>query len=183
MFGGRAPLARACSCSSASSRATRRIWPGIRSVGPAGRVLDEALATAGIERRETYVTNAVKHFKWLSRGKCRCTKLASAREIAACRPWLEAEIESLAPSLIVCLGATASRSADRPPVSHYARAGPDNGQRLVRWIMATYHPSAVLCLAPTTRHRMRCGELADDLRQAAQRVELRMVCASHGGAE
>lgn len=78
-------------------------------VGPAGALLDKALIEAGIERRDTYVTNAVKHFKWEPRGKRRIHKKPNAPEIAACRPWLDAEIEVIKPEVVVCLGATAAR--------------------------------------------------------------------------
>lgn len=77
-------------------------------VGPAGKLLDDALKEAGIQRADCYVTNAVKHFKWEPVGKRRIHKKPSAREIAACRPWLEAEVRSIRPRTIVCLGATAA---------------------------------------------------------------------------
>jgi len=80
-------------------------------VGPAGGILDQALRTVGIDRSKSYVTNAVKHFKWKPRGKLRIHQKPSSREIEACRPWLSAEIRSLQPGIIVCLGATAVRSA------------------------------------------------------------------------
>src|SRR5205085_12045315 len=79
-------------------------------VGPAGKLLDRALAEAGIDRQEAYVTNAVKHFKWEPKGKRRIHKKPSAREIAACRPWLEAELAVLKPKVLVCLGATAAQA-------------------------------------------------------------------------
>src|SRR6516162_7036628 len=79
-------------------------------VGPAGVLLDKALAEAGIDRRKTYVTNAVKHFKWDPRGKRRIHKKPDSIEIAACRPWLDAEIEVVSPEVIVCLGATAAQA-------------------------------------------------------------------------
>ena len=79
-------------------------------VGPAGKLLDEALAEAGIDRKQAYVTNAVKHFKWEPRGKRRIHKKPNAAEMAACRPWLDAEIAALHPKVIVCLGATAAQS-------------------------------------------------------------------------
>src|SRR5258705_1920748 len=77
-------------------------------VGPAGNLLDRALSEAGIAREETYVTNAVKHFKWEPIGKRRIHKKPSPREVAACRPWLEAEIRIVRPSIVICLGATAA---------------------------------------------------------------------------
>src|SRR5215211_880457 len=79
-------------------------------VGPAGRLLDDALEAAGIDRKETYVTNAVKHFKWEPRGKRRIHKKPNTLEINACQPWLEAEIAAVRPQVIVCLGATAAQS-------------------------------------------------------------------------
>jgi uracil-DNA glycosylase len=79
-------------------------------VGPAGRVLDEGLEAAGISRAETYVTNVVKHFKWIPKGKRRIHKKPSAREIAACLPWLEKEIDVIKPQVLVCLGATAAQA-------------------------------------------------------------------------
>src|SRR5437868_10465485 len=79
-------------------------------VGPAGRILDRALEEAGIDRREVYVTNTVKHFKWEPRGKRRIHKKPNSREIAACRPWLEAELRVVRPDLLVCLGATAAQA-------------------------------------------------------------------------
>ena len=79
-------------------------------VGPAGKLLNEALDAVGIDRRTIYVTNAVKHFKWESRGKLRLHKNPSAREVADCRPWLLAEIAAVRPKMLLCLGATAARS-------------------------------------------------------------------------
>src|SRR5439155_4823111 len=79
-------------------------------VGPAGKILDRALAEAGINRNEVYVTNAVKHFKWEPRGKRRIHQKPNSREIAACRPWLEAELRLVKPRLLVCLGSTADQT-------------------------------------------------------------------------
>ena len=79
-------------------------------VGPAGRVLDEGLEAAGIDRGQVYVTNAVKHFKWTPRGKRRIHAKPNGLEIAACRPWLDAEIQAVRPALVVCLGATAAQA-------------------------------------------------------------------------
>src|SRR5712691_7717718 len=79
-------------------------------VGPAGKIMDRALEEAGIDRKEVYVTNAVKHFKWEPRGKRRIHKKPNSLEITACKPWLEAEIEALHPEVIVCLGATAAQA-------------------------------------------------------------------------
>jgi uracil-DNA glycosylase family protein len=123
-------------------------------VGPAGRVLDEALERAGVRRAEVYLTNAVKHFKFEERGKRRLHKKPGAREIEACRPWLGAELEAIRPRVVVCLGATAANSIDR-----FENLG---GAEVVR----TIHPSAAL-RAPEreARHALR-ARLARDLRKA-----------------
>jgi uracil-DNA glycosylase family protein len=83
-------------------------------VGPAGKIMDRALAEAGIDRKEVYITNAVKHFKWEPRGKRRLHKKPNSREIAACRPWLEAELRLVKPNLVVVLGATAAQTIFGP---------------------------------------------------------------------
>jgi DNA polymerase len=113
-------------------------------VGPAGKMLDRALAEAGIDRGQCYVTNAVKHFKWEPRGKRRLHKKPSAREIAACRPWLLAELELIAPQFLICLGATAARAVfDRIMKITDAR-----GKLLTtpgaQHTIVTVHPSALL---------------------------------------
>jgi DNA polymerase len=136
-------------------------------VGAAGRLLDELLAEAGIDRQKTYVTNAVKHFKWEPRGKRRLHAKPSSREIAACRPWLEAEIASIEPDLIVCLGATAAQSflgRDFRITRQRGRILPGGGNAR---ILATYHPSAVL-RAPDEESRgaMR-SDMLHDLKVAA----------------
>src|SRR5438552_14499876 len=111
-------------------------------VGPAGRLLDEALAQAGIDRALVYVTNVVKHFKWEPRGKRRIHKKPNAREIGACRPWLEAEIALIKPKVIVALGATACQAL----LGLQFRVTKQHGQfiesTLAPYIMATIHPSA-----------------------------------------
>src|SRR5690606_19728737 len=113
-------------------------------VGPAGRLLDEALEESGIERDEVYVTNAVKHFKWEPRGKRRLHRKPSAREMAACQPWLDAEAEVINPQVIVCLGATAAQRF----LGRDFRITRQRGQLFETdrdWqILATWHPSAIL---------------------------------------
>src|SRR6478735_5543343 len=113
-------------------------------VGPAGRLLDEALAAAGIDRAAFYVTNAVKHFKWKSAGKRRIHQKPSAPEIAACKPWLEAELALLKPAIIVALGATAAQALMGPAF----RVTRDRGHPFqVPWaqvFFATVHPSSIL---------------------------------------
>jgi DNA polymerase len=136
-------------------------------VGPAGRLLDEALAEAGIERADTYVTNAVKHFKWTPKGKRRIHQKPSWGEIAACRPWLEAELAVVRPDVLVCLGATAAQAL----LGRAVRVTRDRGRplesELARVALATVHPSSIL-RAPDDESRRRERSLfVDDLRVAA----------------
>jgi uracil-DNA glycosylase family protein len=135
-------------------------------VGPAGRLLDESLAAAGLDRSTVYVTNAVKHFRFEERGKRRLHKKPSAGQVQACKPWLLAEIDVVAPELIVCLGATAAQSL----MGGAFRITKLRGQVLPRnggaEILATYHPSAVLrAPLPSDRDRMK-RELIQDLKVA-----------------
>ena len=119
---------------------------GTPFVGPAGRLLDEALAVAGVDRSEAYVTNAVKHFKWTRKGngKVRLHQKPNAAEVAACRPWVEAELEAVRPEIVVCLGATAALSL----LGNEVRVTRDRGRwlssELVPRALLTIHPSAVL---------------------------------------
>jgi uracil-DNA glycosylase family protein len=113
-------------------------------VGPAGQLLDAALIAAGIDRKQVYVTNAVKHFKWEPRGKCRIHKKPGAREIDACRPWLEAEIAALHPQVIVCLGATAAQSLLGRDFRVTQHRGEFLQSPLAHVVMATVHPSSIL---------------------------------------
>ena len=112
-------------------------------VGPAGRMLDKALAEARISRDEVYITNAVKHFRWIQRGKRRLHQKPVVRQIMACKPWLEAEIASIHPKLVVCLGATAAHSilGKVVPIGQ-ARGKFFNGQR-GETVFITIHPSAI----------------------------------------
>src|SRR5207237_6385548 len=117
---------------------------GVPFVGPAGRVLDEALELAGIDRGAAYVTNAVKHFKWEPRGKRRIHAKPNSREVAACKPWLKAEVEVLQPDLIVALGATAAQAIFGPKF----RVTQHRGETITdsTWapcVMATVHPSSL----------------------------------------
>src|SRR3989442_8492649 len=132
-------------------------------VGPAGRLFDDALAEAGIDRAQTYVTNIVKHFKWEPRGKRRIHKKPNAREITACRPWLEAEIALVKPKVIVCLGATAAQALLGPKFRVSKQRGKFIESTLAPYIMATVHPSSIL-RAPddATRHAEK-RRVIDDL--------------------
>jgi len=131
-------------------------------VGPAGKILDKALEEAGIDRKEVYVTNAVKHFKWEPRGKRRIHKKPNSLEITACKPWLEAEIEALHPEVIVCLGATAAQSLLGRQFKVSVQRGQWVESPLAPFVMATVHPSSLL-RAPDdeTRHREMERFIAD----------------------
>ena len=123
-------------------------------VGPAGKLLDRALEAAGIDRKLVYVTNAVKHFKWVARGKRRIHEKPNAREIAACRPWLEAELRVIKPEILVCLGATAAQALLGKNFRVTKMRGQILQADLAEKVMATVHPSSIL-RAPDdeTRHR------------------------------
>ena len=137
-------------------------------VGPAGRLLDDALIEAGIDRAQTYVTNVVKHFKWEPRGKRRIHKKPNAGEINACRPWLEAEISLVKPKVIVCLGATAAQALLGPQFKVTKQRGQFIESTLAPFIMATVHPSSIL-RAPddATRHDEK-RKFIDDLKRVAR---------------
>jgi uracil-DNA glycosylase len=122
-------------------------------VGPAGKLLDAALVEAGVDCKKVYVTNAVKHFKWEPRGKRRIHKKPNAAEIAACRPWLDAEIAALKPKVIVCLGATAAQALLGRDFRVTQHRGELLESPLAPHVMATVHPSSIL-RAPDepTRH-------------------------------
>jgi len=136
-------------------------------VGPAGRILDKALADVGLERDDVYMTNAVKHFKWTAKGKRRIHQRPSAREVAACHPWLEEELAAVDPSVVVLLGATAGQAL----FGSKFRVGASRGQVLDldgRAVVATIHPSAVLRVQePADRDEQYAGLVAD-LRRAVE---------------
>jgi DNA polymerase len=139
-------------------------------VGPAGKLLDSALERAGIAREQTYVTNAVKHFKWEPRGKRRIHKKPNTAEIAACRPWLEAEIATVQPKIIVCLGATAAQSL----LGRAFRVTQQRGQllksKLAPFIMATVHPSSILRAPDQETRHAEMQRFIDDLKKVANRL-------------
>ena len=113
-------------------------------VGPAGKILDRALEDAGIDRTQVYVTNTVKHFKWEPRGKRRIHKKPNSREIAACRPWLEAELRVVRPDLLVCMGATAAQAVFGPSFRVTRDRGKVLESELAPKVVATVHPSSLL---------------------------------------
>jgi uracil-DNA glycosylase family protein len=139
-------------------------------VGPAGKILDQALDEAGIDRGDAYVTNVVKHFKWVPKGKRRIHQPPKAEEIKACAPWLEAELDVVDPELLVCLGATAVRAV----IGTKARVMKDHGElidsKLGRTAMPTLHPSAILRADPEDRDDAM-ALLVGDLRAARKRLE------------
>jgi uracil-DNA glycosylase len=137
-------------------------------VGPAGRLLDRCLAEAGIERGRTYLTNTVKHFKWVPRGGRRIHGKPNSLEIAACFPWLEAELAAVKPRIVVALGATAAQAL----FGKDFRVTRDRG-RLVpsRWApyaLATVHPSSLLRAPDEETRRRETGRFIEDLKKAAE---------------
>ena len=133
-------------------------------VGPAGALLDKALAEAGIPRAQVYVTNAVKHFKWEPRGKRRIHKKPRVSEIKACRPWLEAELRAVRPTVVVCLGATAAQSVHGPQFRLMQHRGEVLPSALAERVIATIHPSAVLRAPDAEARRAAYEMLVTDLR-------------------
>jgi uracil-DNA glycosylase len=139
-------------------------------VGPAGRLLDEALEAAGVDRDIVYVTNAVKHFRFEQRGKLRFHVKPTTRQIQACHPWIQAELLVVEPRVVVCLGATAAQTL----IGKEFRITKQRGELLpgppAEWVIATHHPSAIL-RAPEKSDRVRKRhELIDDLQLAATKL-------------
>jgi DNA polymerase len=135
-------------------------------VGPAGTVLDRALDEAGLSRDEIYVTNAVKHFKWEPRGKRRIHLKPRMSEVKACRPWLEAELERIAPRVIVCLGTTAVQSVLGPGITIASAKGRTLGSTFGP-VIVTRHPSSVLRAQQKADRDAAYQELLGDLKRAA----------------
>jgi uracil-DNA glycosylase family protein len=140
-------------------------------VGPAGRLFDELLEEAGIDRGEAYVTNAVKHFKWQPRGKRRIHQKPNAAELAACRPWLDAELEVVKPEALVCLGATAAQAL----LGRSFRVTRDRGtlldSPLAPITVATVHPSSILRAPDDEARRRERALFVDDLRVVAAALD------------
>jgi uracil-DNA glycosylase family protein len=139
-------------------------------LGPAGKLLDEALAEAGIDRKKVYVTNAVKHFKWEPRGKRRIHKKPNAAEIAACRPWLDAEIAAIHPNVIVCLGATAAQALLGRDFRVTQHRGEFLKSDLAPIVMATVHPSSILRAPDESRRHVEMKRFTSDLKKIASRA-------------
>jgi len=140
-------------------------------VGPAGKILDRALAEAGINRDEVYVTNAVKHFKWEPRGKRRIHQKPNSREIAACRPWLEAELRLIKPKLLVCLGSTAGQTIFGPSFRVTRERGKVLSSKFAPKVVTTVHPSSLL---------RQPDEMSRDREYARFVVDLRVALKAAG---
>ena len=143
-------------------------------VGPAGALLDQVMEQVGIPRDDVYITNAVKHFKFEPRGKRRIHSKPSAREVAACRPWLEAEIKVIHPKIIVCLGATAAQSL----LGSGFRVTQHRGEILgdTPWaqaLVATVHPSSILRAPDHDAREQAKARFVTDLRIVARRLKSR----------
>ena len=141
-------------------------------VGPAGRILDEALSAAGIEKSEVYITNAVKHFNWAPdpRGKRRIHKKPRYSEIQACRPWLDAEISVTRPQVIICLGATAAQALLGKDFSVMRQRGQFVASQLAPFVMATVHPSSILRAQDDKSRREQKAAFIRDLSLAAHEL-------------
>jgi DNA polymerase len=140
-------------------------------VGPAGRVLDDALAAAGIDRERIYVTNAVKHFKWPARGKRRIHDKPNRAEVTACRPWLDRELAIVKPRVLVLLGATAAQTLLGASFRVTRERGrPIDGTEFAEHVIATVHPSAIVRIRDREARAEAERGLAADLRAAAELV-------------
>jgi uracil-DNA glycosylase family protein len=136
-------------------------------VGPAGRLLDKALEQAGIERSRAYVTNVVKHFKWEPRGKRRIHAKPNPLEIMACQPWLEAELQVVNPSVVVCLGATAAQALLGKKFRVTQERGKVFASPLAARVMATVHPSSILRAPDDETRHLEMSRFVDDMRRVA----------------
>jgi uracil-DNA glycosylase family protein len=140
-------------------------------VGPAGEVLSEALERAGIDRKDAYVTNAVKHFKWTQgRGKRRLHQRPNTEEVSACRPWLDAELAVVRPEVLVCLGATAAKALLGSKVRVTRDRGRFFDSELAPAVSVTVHPSSILRMDGAEERDAARAELAADLRKIAARL-------------
>ena len=139
-------------------------------VGPAGKIMDRALEEAGIDRSKVYVTNAVKHFKWEPRGKRRIHQKPNSREIAACRPWLEAELRVVKPKLVVAMGATAAQTIFGPSFRVTRERGKLLSSKLAPRVLATVHPSSLLRQPDEASREREYKLFVADLRAALRAV-------------
>jgi uracil-DNA glycosylase family protein len=137
-------------------------------VGPAGKLLDRLLEEAGVDRKKVYVTNAVKHFKWEPRGKRRIHKKPNAKEIAACRSWLDAEMAVIKPQVIVCLGATAAQAILGKAFRVTQQRGEFVESPLAPYVMATVHPSAILRAPDENERHAQERMFVEDMKKIAK---------------
>ena len=145
-------------------------------VGPAGKVLDKALEAAGIDRDDVYVTNAVKHFKWEPRGKRRIHKKPSGMQIAACRPWFDAEVEAVKPQIIVAMGATAAQAL----LGRNFKVTQERGKLISTGplpVVATVHPSSILRAPDSDTRHAEMARFIEDLRVVAAQIGNRRKAA------
>jgi uracil-DNA glycosylase len=133
-------------------------------VGPAGKLLDRALADAKLQRDEIYLTNAVKHFRWEQRGKQRIHRKPGLAHVRACRPWLDSEISVVAPEIVVCLGATAAQALLGPSFRLTKHRGTFVDSELEALVTATVHPSSILRAAGEAARRRNLEAFVEDLR-------------------
>jgi uracil-DNA glycosylase family protein len=139
-------------------------------VGPAGQLLDQALMEVGIDRQRTYVTNVVKHFKWIPKGRLRLHQTPTAQEIAACRPWLDSEITLLKPRAIICLGATAAQALHGKHFRVTRQRGEFVESPLAPLVMATLHPAAILRIPDATARNTAHHQFIADLQKVARQL-------------
>jgi DNA polymerase len=144
---------------------------GLPFVGPAGRLLDRALEAAGVDREHLYVTNAVKHFKWQLRGKRRLHKTPAQREIDACHQWLEGEIQTVKPHVIVALGSTAAKAVISKDFKVSVQRGQFVESPLAPYVFATLHPSALLRLKEEEEKEAAFAQLVKDLKLIKKALE------------
>jgi uracil-DNA glycosylase family protein len=142
-------------------------------VGPAGAVLDKALAAAGIDRKDVYLTNIVKHFKWEPRGKRRLHKKPNGLEINACRPWLDAEINAVKPEVVVLLGATAAQGVLGSEFRVTKQRGQWLQSNIAPLVMATVHPSSILRAPDGDSRHEEMRKFVDDLKKVSAQLQQR----------
>ena len=140
-------------------------------VGPAGKIMNRALDEAGIDRKEAYVTNAVKHFKWEPRGKRRIHQKPNSREVAACRPWLEAELRLVKPKLVVALGSTAGEAIFGPSFRVTRERGKLLSSKIAARVVATVHPSSLLRQPDEESRHREYKRFVADLRVALKAAD------------
>jgi uracil-DNA glycosylase family protein len=155
---------------------------GVPFVGPAGRLLDRALAEAGLDRAEIYLTNVVKHRPWVQQGARRKNRAPKASEIKACRPWLSAELTLIQPQIVVCLGAPAAREILGKEFRLTQQRGEWYSTPTIPHVLATLHPAYVLIQPPESRDALRAALFGDLARVAERYRELKAQVPTAGSA-